>query len=119
MTTWTRVSTLADFGDQRQLSCKVAELPLLLVRTGLSVIVLHDHCTHLGKSLLGGRVMAGQISCPYHGACFDLTTGAAVSGPAVSPLHMFPSRVEDGVVWADLTRSPANSSVAMMNRGCV
>jgi 3-phenylpropionate/trans-cinnamate dioxygenase ferredoxin subunit len=107
MTAWTRVSTLADFGDERQLSFRLDDLPLLVVRTGLGVIVLHDHCTHLGKSLLGGRVIAGQISCPYHGACFDLKTGAAVSGPAVSPLHVFPSRVEDGVVWADLTRQSA------------
>jgi 3-phenylpropionate/trans-cinnamate dioxygenase ferredoxin subunit len=114
--TWTRVSTLDAFGDQRQLLCHVQGLPLLLVRTSASVIVLHDRCTHLGKSLYGGRVMAGHITCPFHGACFDLKSGSAVSGPAVSPLHVFPSRVDDGVVSADLTSRPAKSSVTLMTR---
>jgi 3-phenylpropionate/trans-cinnamate dioxygenase ferredoxin subunit len=103
MTTWTRVATLAAFGDQRQMVCSVDARRLLLLRTAAGVVVVRDRCTHLGESLLGGRVMAGQISCPFHGACFDLKTGAAVSGPAVSPLRVFPARVEDGIIWADLT----------------
>jgi 3-phenylpropionate/trans-cinnamate dioxygenase ferredoxin subunit len=70
------------------------------------VIVLHDYCTHLGKPLAGGRVMGGQITCPFHGACFDLITGAAVSGPAVFPLHRFPARLEGENILADLSRRP-------------
>lgn len=116
MTDWTRVSTLGDIGDQRQLNCSLHELKLLLVRTGSGVAVLYDSCTHLGKSLYGGRVMGGQIKCPFHGACFHLRTGAAVLGPAVSPLHVFPSRFENGIVWADLTHRPAFSAVALVNR---
>jgi 3-phenylpropionate/trans-cinnamate dioxygenase ferredoxin subunit len=102
MTDWTRVATLAEFGDRRQMVCSVDDRRLLLLRTGAGVVVLRDRCTHLGESLHGGRVMAGQIFCPFHGACFDLKTGAAVSGPAVSPLRVFPARVEDGVIWVDL-----------------
>jgi nitrite reductase/ring-hydroxylating ferredoxin subunit len=79
-------------------------------------VVLHDYCTHLGESLYGGRVMAGQISCPFHGACFDLKSGAAVSGPAVSPLRVFPARLEDGVIWADLAERPANLSAGLIRR---
>jgi nitrite reductase/ring-hydroxylating ferredoxin subunit len=97
MSDWTRVSTLSAFGDQRQLKCRIDDLPLLLVRTGARVAVVHDSCTHLGKSLYGGRVMAGQI---------DLTTGTALSGPAVSPVTVFPACVEEGIIWANLTKPP-------------
>jgi 3-phenylpropionate/trans-cinnamate dioxygenase ferredoxin subunit len=38
--------------------------------------------------------MAGQITCPLHGACFDLRTGTALSGPAVAPLRRFEARIE-------------------------
>jgi nitrite reductase/ring-hydroxylating ferredoxin subunit len=50
--------------------------------------------------------MAGQITCPFHGACFDLKTGAAVSGPAVFPLQRFPARLEGDDVVADLSGRP-------------
>jgi 3-phenylpropionate/trans-cinnamate dioxygenase ferredoxin subunit len=107
MNDWTQVSTFSAFGDQRQLTCRVDGLPLLLLRTGATVVVLHDCCTHFGRSLYGGRVMAGHITCPFHGACFDLKTGAAVSGPAVFPVTVFPAQVVDSVIWADLTKRPA------------
>ncbi len=108
--TWTRVGSLSEFKGGRQLACRVLDLELLLLRVGSDVMVLHNHCTHLGKPLTGGRVMAGQITCPFHGACFDVNTGAAVSGPAVFPLHRFPARLEGEDVVADLSRRPLNSA---------
>ncbi len=102
---WIRVATLEDFRGGRQLARQVGELQLLVVRTGGECLVIEDRCTHLGKSLLGGRLMAGQITCPFHGACFDLKTGAAVSGPAVSPLRLFPVRMDGETIYADLDPS--------------
>jgi nitrite reductase/ring-hydroxylating ferredoxin subunit len=67
---WTRVGSLHDFNGGRQLACRVGDLELLLLRVGNDVMVLHNYCTHLGKPLTGGRLMAGQITCPFHGACF-------------------------------------------------
>jgi nitrite reductase/ring-hydroxylating ferredoxin subunit len=99
---------LSEFNGGRQLACRVRDLELLLLRVGSDVMVLHNNCTHLGKPLTGGRVMAGQITCPFHGACFDVNTGAAVSGPAVFPLHRFPARLEGDDVVADLSRRPLN-----------
>ncbi len=110
--TWTRVGSLSEFKGGRQLACRVLDLELLLLRVGSDVMVLHNRCTHLGKPLTGGRVMAGQITCPFHGACFDVNTGAAVSGPAVFPLHRFPARLEGEDVVADLSRRPLNAAAS-------
>jgi len=105
---WTRVATLGDFQGLRQLACRGGGWELLLLRVGGDIIVLHNYCTHLGKPLTGGRVMAGQIMCPYHGACFDVRSGAAVSGPAVFPLHRFASRLDGEHIYADLSKTPPN-----------
>jgi nitrite reductase/ring-hydroxylating ferredoxin subunit len=43
--------------------------------------------------------MAGQIHCPYHGACFDLRTGAAMSGPAVYGVRSFPVEMRAGEIF--------------------
>ena len=108
---WTQIATLADFGTSRQLVVAYGGLSILLrkLNAGLNggLVALNNVCTHLGQPLAGGRVIAGQIICPFHGACFDLHTGAALSGPAVLPLHRFPVRVDGDAVWVDLSKRPS------------
>jgi 3-phenylpropionate/trans-cinnamate dioxygenase ferredoxin subunit len=42
-----------------------------------------------------------RIRCPRHGALFDVTTGAALTLPAVSPLPTYAVRVENDDVFVD------------------
>ena len=39
--------------------------------------------------------------CPRHGAYFDVTTGAALTLPAILPVETFPVRVEGDDVWVE------------------
>ena len=36
------------------------------------------------------------IECPCHGSQFDVTSGEAIGGPAVDPVDVFETKVEDG-----------------------
>ncbi|WP_428312985.1 Rieske (2Fe-2S) protein [Hydrocarboniphaga sp.] len=103
---WTPLARTADFAGQRKLAMKISGIDLLLLMDGADVVVIHNYCTHMGRPLDGGRLSAGQITCPFHGACFDLRTGAARSGPAVGSLHRFASRVEGETIYADLRNKP-------------
>ena len=114
---WTQIAVLGDFQGQRQLARTVGDLAVLLLRVGGDVIALHNHCPHLGKSLQGGRIMGGQIICPFHGACFDLRTGAALSGPAVAPLHLFPTRIDGQNILVDLREKPRKLTVGFGGDG--
>ena len=40
-----------------------------------------DFCPHLGGPLSEGTVEGNFLTCPWHGAKFDLTTGKPVAGP--------------------------------------
>jgi 3-phenylpropionate/trans-cinnamate dioxygenase ferredoxin subunit len=61
-----------------------------------------DVCTHddgpLGASELAGRV----VTCPRHGARFDVCTGEALSLPAVVPIPTYEVRVVEGEVQVRL-----------------
>lgn len=103
---WTRVAALGDFGARRMMVVTVGDTDIALLRRGSDVVAFRNRCTHLGFPLAGGRVVAGQIICPEHGACFDLTTGAAVSGPAVAPLTIYRVRLERDEVFVDLRAAP-------------
>jgi 3-phenylpropionate/trans-cinnamate dioxygenase ferredoxin component len=98
---WILAAHLSEFGADRKLARSIEGIEILLIQREHGIVAVHNRCTHLQKPLTEGRVFAGQIICPLHGACFDLRTGQAVSGPAVSPLRIFPTRVEGDEVWLD------------------
>lgn len=57
-------------------------------------------CTHYGLALNQGVLTAdGKLYCPFHGACFKVTTGDIEDAPALDPLKTFEVQVEDGQVF--------------------
>lgn len=67
-----------------------------------SFYAIEDVCTHDGGALDQGTLEGRCVVCPRHGATFDVTTGAALTLPAVMPVKTFAVRVEDGTVIIDL-----------------
>ena len=60
---------------------------LCLVRDGDAVYAVDDQCTHRDFALSGGDVVGPCVlECPWHGARFDVRTGAPVGGPGLDPL---------------------------------
>ena len=43
---------------------------------------IDDTCPHRGGPLSQGKVADGCVTCPWHGAVFQITTGERISGPA-------------------------------------
>ena len=60
---------------------------------------LRNNCTHKDFPLLGGEVSMGRITCEKHGAKFELATGKPKTLPAVKPVRLYKTEVEDGVVY--------------------
>lgn len=59
---------------------------------------IEDVCTHDGGILTGGPIAGCIITCPRHGATFDVRTGEALTAPAYEPTAKFPVRIENGMV---------------------
>jgi 3-phenylpropionate/trans-cinnamate dioxygenase ferredoxin component len=55
---------------------------------------IDDVCTHDGGSLDQGALDGTEIECPRHGARFDVTTGRALTLPAVMPVKSYPVQVD-------------------------
>jgi nitrite reductase/ring-hydroxylating ferredoxin subunit len=54
---------------------------LLLVNYEGNFYALNLKCTHMGGDLSKGVLEGKIITCPRHGAKFDITTGKCISGP--------------------------------------
>jgi nitrite reductase/ring-hydroxylating ferredoxin subunit len=80
---------------------------IVVARDGGALYGFDESCTHKRCSLLDGEIEDGVVSCPCHGAEFDLVTGDVLVGPATIPLPIHQIRVEDGRILVRLSSVPA------------
>lgn len=66
---------------------------ILLCHTNDRVFAVRNLCSHAYETLECGRVRNGWISCPVHGARFDLETGTPMNPPASIPIDTFEVRI--------------------------
>lgn len=62
---------------------------------------VEDICTHDGGPLDQGTLEGKCVVCPRHGATFDVTTGDALTLPAVLPLLTFPIAADGNDLLVD------------------
>jgi 3-phenylpropionate/trans-cinnamate dioxygenase ferredoxin component len=72
---------------------------IVLCHEGGEIFALEGMCTHQDLPLDGGAVEDGEVTCEWHGARFDVCSGAARGLPAVRGLRTYEARVEDGRVY--------------------
>ncbi|MCP2680101.1 Rieske (2Fe-2S) protein [Maricaulaceae bacterium NA33B04] len=81
-------------------------LPIIILRSGETVKAYVNVCPHQGRplSLPSGKTLVSEerfVVCPFHGASFDIESGACAGGPAgKSSLKPVAIEVVDGTVVA-------------------
>ena len=102
-----RVIDVADVPDPGKTLVEVENEMVALFHVEGRWHAIDDVCTHDGGPLADGELRDHKISCPRHGAKFDIRTGAALTMPAVRPTRAHDVKVEDGGVWVRLRETAA------------
>ena len=97
---------LADLGRGRMRSCRVGERELVVCHTRDGVFAVDNICTHALARMSEGYLKGTRITCPLHGATFDVRTGAVLGGPATMPLAAYQTRVVDGMIEVAVPAPP-------------
>jgi nitrite reductase/ring-hydroxylating ferredoxin subunit len=63
---------------------------------------IDDTCTHRGGPLSDGMVVGTEVTCPWHGAVFDVTTGNVLGLPAPRSVASYAVRVEGEDIEVEL-----------------
>ena len=100
---FTRVAALADVAPGTALRCEVNGTPICLVNTEGALYALRDNCSHKDFPLSEGEVLGHRLTCAWHGAAFDVTSGQALSLPAIKPVMTYEVEVEEGEVWVKVS----------------
>jgi NADPH-dependent 2,4-dienoyl-CoA reductase/sulfur reductase-like enzyme/nitrite reductase/ring-hydroxylating ferredoxin subunit len=90
-------SDLSD-GEMKEVSANGTRI--LLARVGGEFHAVGAACPHYGAPLADGALCGTRVVCPWHHACFDVTTGGLEEPPALDSLPRYEVRVEDGRVLA-------------------
>ena len=77
-----KVAELKDVPSEAAMAAQVEGRTVALFNVGGTLYAIDDTCTHHGGPLSEGEVDRKVVTCPWHGACFDLTTGEVVGPPA-------------------------------------
>lgn len=78
---YVRVMPLDELADGKIAITSWSGVELAVTRSGSEVFAVVNSCTHAGASFAQGRVINCQLTCPVHGARFDIRTGACLNSP--------------------------------------
>jgi 3-phenylpropionate/trans-cinnamate dioxygenase ferredoxin component len=99
-----KVATLDEIGEGEVLAVQAEGKAVCLARVDGEVYAFANNCSHREFPLSDGEVDPDDcsITCEWHGARFDIRTGAALSLPATRPIPVYDCRVDGGEIYVDV-----------------
>ena len=99
MTEYQRIAAVSDIPPGGRISAIVDDRAILVVRVQDQFFAIEDVCTHDGQPLTDGPLNGCEITCPRHGARFDVKTGKPLCMPATSAIPRFAVKVENDQIY--------------------
>ena len=97
-----RVASVSDLSPGQMKNVEAGETPLLLSNVEGEIYAVSGTCTHYGAPLADGALSGKQVICPWHHACFDVTTGDHLEPPGLNALQRFEVRVDGDDIFVTL-----------------
>jgi NADPH-dependent 2,4-dienoyl-CoA reductase/sulfur reductase-like enzyme/nitrite reductase/ring-hydroxylating ferredoxin subunit len=92
-------------GEMKEVAA--GDTKVLLARVGGQYHAVSPACPHYGAPLVEGALCNDRVVCPWHHACFNVTTGDLEEPPALDALTHYDLQVDDGRV---VVRVPEETS---------
>ncbi|NAL78044.1 non-heme iron oxygenase ferredoxin subunit [Nitrososphaera sp. AFS] len=79
------VAKVNEIPDGKMKHIEVDGSEVLIANVGGKFYAVSDRCGHMNALLSMGNLKENTITCPFHGARFDVTTGRKLSEPILTP----------------------------------
>jgi nitrite reductase/ring-hydroxylating ferredoxin subunit len=94
MSEFIKVATIDEVPAGRTKLAEVNGKEIALFNCDGSLHAIDNMCTHVGGPLAEGELSGCEVTCPWHGAVFDITTGQVLGPPAASNVRRYNVRVQ-------------------------
>ena len=98
MGSYTKVARVDDVPPGKAIGVEAGGERIALFNIGGVFYAIGDTCPHRGGPLSEGMIDGTTVTCPWHGAEFDVCSGKNLCPPAARPVSSFPVRVEGGEI---------------------
>jgi len=93
MATFHTVAKVTDLAPGKGMAVEVGGQKIALFNVGGAFYAIGDTCTHRGGPLSEGTIEGTTVICPWHRACFDLSSGKNLRPPAPAPVPGYRVRI--------------------------
>lgn len=97
-----KVAQIDQLPPGKGLLVKVKGREVALFNIDGSFYALSNSCSHSTGPLAEGRLYGQIVTCPWHGAQFDVKTGKPCSGPATTPVAIYAVRIEGSSILIEV-----------------
>jgi nitrite reductase/ring-hydroxylating ferredoxin subunit len=97
-----KVARISDLAPGSGTTVDVEGQRIALFNVQGTYYAIDDTCPHRGGPLGEGELDGAIVTCPWHGATFDVQTGAVTGAPARNGVRTFQVRVEEDDVWVEM-----------------
>jgi 3-phenylpropionate/trans-cinnamate dioxygenase ferredoxin subunit len=101
---YVEIAPASELPSGERLFVEVADRPIVIFNIGGQFFAIGDVCSHDDGPVGEGELEGFKITCPRHGAEFDVRSGKVLELPAVVDIPAYPVRVVDGKIELGIPR---------------
>lgn len=102
MAEFIKVAEQGELEEGGLMAVEVDGEPVCLAKVDGAVYAFTDNCTHISGPLNEGDLEGCVLTCPWHGAQFDIRTGKVLRGPARQNIMTYPVKIADDSILISL-----------------
>ena len=102
MADFIKVAELDEIDEGELLGLEVDGELICLARANGEICAFTDNCTHISGPLNEGELDGEVLTCPWHGAQFNVRTGKVLRGPARQDIQTYPVKIEGESILVSL-----------------
>jgi nitrite reductase/ring-hydroxylating ferredoxin subunit len=99
---WLKVAKTSDIALGEAKAVDVGARRVAIFNIEGTYHAIDDTCTHRGGPLSDGIVEGTEVTCPWHDAVFDVTTGSVLGAPAPRDVARYPVRIDGDDIEVEL-----------------
>src|SRR4029453_14177417 len=104
MAVYVKVADAVDLPPGQAIAVTGGDKRLALFSVDGTVVAIDDTCTHRGGPLSEGELKDGIVTCPWHGAQFNVKDGQVLRPPAPKRVSSSPGGITDGAIQGEVKK---------------
>jgi len=98
------IAPASELPNGERLFVEIEGKPIVIFNIAEQLFSIADVCSHDDGPVGEGDIEGYNITCPRHGAEFDVRTGKVMQMPAVVDIPAYPVKIVDGMIQLGIPR---------------